>query len=547
MSQIWIPSKTKAWEIASIVAVDEVLQEVTADAGDGVKTFKKVETQRSDPSHFLDTDDLCSMNHLHEAPLLDCLRRRFLQKRIYTSTGDVLISVNPYCKIDGLYSNMLSFLDIPEDGRIDKTASRPHVFRVANMALVRLLDNSGVLGEAACNQSIVISGESGAGKTETAKHVMAFLTEVDREFHRTKTAAASANTACLVGDAIKKVLLDSNIIFESFGNAKTVRNDNSSRFGKYIKLQYSVDNQLMSAFTETFLLEKSRLLSIGANERNYHIFYEMLSGLTDVKLRTHLRLKSAEEFNILCDCGGKVISMNDNKNFSTLCQALTTIGCTSEELNALWSLLAAILHLGNMSFLDSDQDAALSIPANSEPVTQLTCSSIPIDELSECLLGVTSTVFCNRLVTQRVKVSTRSSITIKMLNKTDVLGNIAALCKWLYSSLFSWLLRKINKAHCSVSENETGRVVKFIGILDIFGFEILQSNSFEQLCINFANERLQQQFNEYVFDREQKIYSDEGLNWMSINYRDNQSVIDLIGKKPTGLLIILEEQGRLNR
>jgi myosin-5 len=525
---------------------------VEVEGSDGVKVISKSDIHRYDASHELDHDDMCSMNHLHEAPLLDNLRRRFFNDKIYTTTGDVLISVNPYKKIAGLYDNIATYLDLAEDGEVDRSATKPHVYKIANDALVEMLYGKQSLHEnaAARNQSVVVSGESGAGKTEASKHVMNFLIAADRE--RKMESDRGADEVHL-GDAIRKVLVESNVIFEAFGNSKTVRNDNSSRFGKYIKLQYSEDNQLISAYSETFLLEKSRLMNVGIGERNYHVFYQLLRGEKDPLLISKLKLRDPSEFKMLLDGNGVALTSDMDPLYGELRQALGTLGCSVQEIHYLWGVVAAILHMGNLtvSILGEGNAGDEAVNDDQAPLStdighvRISSSTISLTELAD-LLGLAPEMFVSRLSTQRVKVGNRRSVTIKRLNMIDINNNIAALSKWMYSSTFAWLIKKINFAHCSVAP-PNAIAKKFTGILDIFGFEILQSNSFEQLCINFTNERLQQQFNEYVFDREQNIYKAEGLEWDSIEYKDNQPVIDLIGKKPNGLLIILEQQGMLNR
>ncbi len=554
--RIWISHKVDAWELGHFIqdVGDGNLIVESHGSNSNRRMVGRNEYHRPDPTHFEDLEDLCTMNHLHEAPLLDCLRRRFFNDKIYTTTGDVLISINPYKKIAGLYDSPLSYLDTPEDGEVDSFASRPHVFKIANLALVELLfgKKSNYESTSPRNQSIVVSGESGAGKTEASKYVMNFLIAADQEGKIPGGGKViRSESAQRLGDDIKRVLLDSNIIFEAFGNAKTVRNDNSSRFGKYIKLQYSDEHQIISAFTETFLLEKSRLMNVGAGERNYHVFYQFLRGNTNLGLAQKLHLKDPTSFKMLTDSNGAALPSTEDPLYPQLLQALTTLGCSDEEVEQLLSLLAALLHIGNVTCTVLG-DGEIEVPEenadNQMPDighVRLNSPTMPLMQITE-LLGVPPEMFVSRVTTQRVKVSTRRSVTIKRLNEIDIMNNLAALIKWVYSCAFGWLIKKINYAHCSCSTDDT-KAVKFIGILDIFGFEILGLNSFEQLCINFTNERLQQQFNEYVFDREQNIYREEGLDWNSIVYKDNQPVIDLIGKKPNGLLIILEGQGMLNR
>jgi myosin-5 len=547
---VWIPSKTNTWDLATVIA-DNGDGNITIDIGGEKKEISKANVHRADSSHFQDHDDLCRMNHLHEAPLLDCLRRRFAEDKIYTTTGDVLISVNPFKAIPGLYETIIHYLDIPDDGFVDPTATSPHVYKIANMALVEMIHGKhGAVEGSSRNQSIVVSGESGAGKTEASKHVMHFLIEADQE-----SGNSSSEQACdekVLGEKIKNVLLQSNFILEAFGNSKTVRNDNSSRFGKYIKLQYSADNRLVSAFTETFLLEKSRLMNINANERNYHFFYQFLRHNKNQELSDRLLLKQPEHFKMLLDVNGNALSSSEDALYDNVLAALRVLGTTDEEIDELLKLIGAVLHCGNVVCTMLDDHTPTSALAHPDEEydgvmgnVKISCTSAPLTRLTEWL-GLSPQTFVGKLTTQRVKAGSRRSVSFKRLNQTEIMNNVAALMKWLYSSLFNWLIRKINFAHCSVTSNDR-TASKFIGILDIFGFEILQTNSFEQLCINFTNERLQQQFNEFVFDREQVLYSQEGIDWTTISYRDNQHVIDLIGKKPTGLLILLEGQGMLNR
>lgn len=338
---------------------------------------------------------------------------------------------------------------------------------------------------------------------------------------------------------IKDVILDSSVVFEAFGNAKTVRNDNSSRFGKYIKLQYTEDNGLISAVTETFLLEKSRLVSVGSNERNYHVFYQFLRGIDsfEPELRNELFLATVESYKILTTGGNTLIrSVDDDiQEFQALYNALRNVGISHDDLHSLWQILAVILHLGNSTFSDPVGEASATLEISSTTVDNVaTLLGVPTSELLRCLTS------------QSVVIAKRSSVHAKILTASESMNNVLALIKWLYHRIFIWLLASINHCHGAlVTASRTP--VKFVGILDIFGFEILETNSFEQLCINFTNERLQHQFNHCIFASEQEIYMNEGINWTTITYQDNQNVIDIISKKPTGILFILEEHCMMNR
>jgi len=553
---VWIPTESNSWELAKWLGEDLATGMVTVEV-EGTKahlTLNKTQTHQLDPSHLLDLDDLCQMNNLHEAPLLNMLKRHLLAQKIYTNTGDVLISLNPYKDIAGLYSDPLKYLSLPDDdeeddndhaGPVEKKALVPHVYSVANKALRSMMFRdegmTSLTGKTVkVNQSVIVSGESGAGKTEASKYVMGFLIAANESLCA-RGELVDSHSMKGMGDAIKHVLLESSLVFEAFGNAKTVRNDNSSRFGKYIKLQYTSDNRLVSAFTETFLLEKSRLVNVGQDERNYHVFYQMVRGMGawDSSLASKLQMKSVDDFKILTEghCTVVTTEADDARDFSLLCHALETLGCSKEEMAQLWSLLACILHLGNFSSTSSSNPDIL--PAI------VSCQSLSIENIGN-LLGVQHEILVMGLTTQQIQIAKRDSVHTKILTVDDVQNNTLALMKYLYKSIFAWLVRKINSAHAS-ADSDSRSVEKFIGILDIFGFEILRANSFEQLCINFTNERLQQQFNEQIFVAEQEEYAREGLNWTAISFRDNQDVIDLISKKPHGLLFLLEEHGMMNR
>ena len=569
-STLWVPSKDLVYELARVVGQDGSGNLIVETLEGGQRqTVARAETGLFDSSHLLSLDDLCAMSSLHEGPLLDMLRRRFLEDKIYTYSADVLVAVNPYKTIAGLYDSPLRFLSDPQEdddddgggggggiegaqenggappssgvGRRRARVLPPHVFQIADDAF-QDLSRENRSGKQ--DQSIIISGESGAGKTEASKHAMQFLIQANESNCALAESVATATTTSM-GNHMKQVLLHSSVVFEAFGNAKTVRNDNSSRFGKYIKLFYTRDNLLYSAATETFLLETSRLVAVGAGERNYHVFYQLLAGLsTDEKSQLFTSgAAAAKDFKILTEGGTTVVTTEaaDAEEFSSLKNALSGLGCSSQELDALWSLLVAVLHLGNATaaLLDGESEGSLA---------KIECSSTTTAALAKSL-GVPESMFLDCLRTQTLKAGRRGSISTKILSPGDTQNNTAALLKYLYKGVFWWLLQKVNAAHSTSSSSSAGTAAadKFVGILDIFGFEILQKNSFEQLCINYTNERLQQQFNEHIFVLEQQEYASEGLNWASITYRDNQNVIELIGKKPYGLLLILEEHSMMNR
>ena len=602
---VWIPHFERVWIQAQVISVlfnehnPETTSECLVDHPDTPGVFRKVslsDCHKVDPTHIIDLDNICFMNDMHEAPLLDLLRRRFFNQKIYTYAGDVLISINPYESIPSIYDDPLQYFSLVGASSLEEAVigehqnTLPHVFQIANRALCSLAKehllrpsaaviseglndeclNDKVLHKAYNNQSIIISGESGSGKTENSKHVLSFLIAVNNLLCDTMEKQNPSNSPIPgdYADHIRRVLLLSSCLLEAFGNAKTLRNDNSSRFGKYIKLLYvphrkvkggKVFPKLLSAQTETFLLEKSRLSAIGDNERSYHIFYQILSGLNDSQLRAKLHLDvDIEHFKILqCSSSGCIASSttaNDSIDFSNTMNALRELQCSEEEILQVITLIAAVLHLGNFVLNDGDNAAE----GGGSDIVQLDCKTIPIEVLAQ-LLGLEVSTFKMSLTMQQLVIARRSSLKVKILSSAEVENNLSALLKLIYSNLFDWIVRKINCCHGSNGDNYVQPSepdvhfhpnVSFIGILDIFGFEILSVNSFEQLCINFANERLQQQFNQHVFIKEQELYLSEGLEWSNISYRDNQQVIDTIAgtKKPNlGLLLLIEELGMLNR
>jgi myosin-5 len=564
-NQVWIQDEADVWRVAKTLEHNgDMLKVVTTDSDEPFEV-PKVDTHQYDPSHALDLDDASKMNGMHEAPLLNLLKRRHGIDKIYTNVADVLISVNPYKNIPLLYEIPLLQMqddseeeyedsdgEPEEEGKEDrplalkKKLEKPHVHSVADKAF-RYMTAPGVEyahGKVRCmNQSIIITGESGAGKTEASKYVMRYLITA------AQILAGSSEEGEKLDDMaqrIEDVLLESNTVLESFGNAKTLRNDNSSRFGKYIKLQYDPTFQLVGAKTEHFLLEKSRLVRVDADERSYHVFYQLCAGLSKEQ-RKELHLNGAEDYNSIAQGGCLEIGdeVDDAQEFYSTCDALDTLGFTGEECSSIWRLLAAILHMGNVKFVAEESGS----PETAEGVPQANKARMSTGEGVSCgdvagLMGLEADEL-QRRVLRRTLISARGSMHDIPLNEVQSKDNLDGLVKHMYGQLFAWIVWKINQCHMENikgSGDEEERVRSFIGILDIFGFEIMNTNSFEQLCINFANEVLQKQFNHHIFVLEQEEYIAEGLDVASIPFRDNQPIIDLISKKPMGLMPMLEDQ-----
>lgn len=452
------------------------------------------------PDILIGANDLTSLSYLHEPAVLYNLRVRFLQQNsIYTWCGIVLVAVNPFYDLE-IYGD-----EIIQTYHSNAALSQldPHIYAVAEDAFTKLEYNN-------VNQSVIVSGESGAGKTVSAKFAMRYFASI---------AGSDSN--------IEARVLASNPIMEAIGNAKTVRNDNSSRFGKYIQILFDGKSRaIMGGNMRTYLLEKSRVTYQGEGERNFHIFYQLCSYAKHNKL-TELGLNQPESFAYLGS--NEKTSYDDMTRFV---EALETLGFTDKQKNTIFQVIAAILHGGNIVFDDSDGDSCV-INDDTKDSLEMFCKLLDLNE------SATSKWLTSRLL----KTGTREIITTPLNSRTAQYG-LEALLKFIYEKLFSWIVCLINNSLGPVGQlNE----YQFIGVLDIYGFEHFETNSFEQFCINYANEVLQQQFNLHVFKLEQEEYVREGIDWQYIPFCDNQPVIDLIESKPIGILCLLDEECRMPR
>jgi myosin V len=372
------------------------------------------------------------------------------------------------------------------------------------------------------NQTIVVSGESGAGKTVSAKYIMRYFAtreSPDQPGTRKRGVEAMSET--------EEQILATNPIMEAFGNAKTTRNDNSSRFGKYIEIMFDDKTSIIGAKIRTYLLERSRLVFQPLKERNYHIFYQLVAGASDAE-RKELDLLPVEQFNYLNQGSSPTIDgVDDKAEFEALKKSLTTIRVTSSQQTEIFKLLAALLHLGNVNITASRTDSVLA-------------STEPSLEKATAILGVDPVEFAKWTV--KKQLITRGEKITSNLTQSQATVVRDSVAKFVYSSLFDWLVENINRA--LATEEVLSRVSSFIGVLDIYGFEHFAKNSFEQFCINYANEKLQQEFNAHVFKLEQEEYLREQIDWTFIDFSDNQPCIDLIEGK-LGILSLLDEESRL--
>uniref|UniRef100_A0A286XER4 Unconventional myosin-XV n=1 Tax=Cavia porcellus TaxID=10141 RepID=A0A286XER4_CAVPO len=438
-------------------------------------------------------EDMTQLEDLQETTVLSNLKTRFERNLIYTYIGSILVSMNPY-QMFGIYG--------PE--QVQQYSGRalgdnpPHLFAIANLAFAKMLD-------AKQNQCIIISGESGSGKTEATKLILRYLAAMNQK-----------------RDVMQQIL-EATPLLESFGNAKTVRNDNSSRFGKFVEI-FLEGGVISGAITSQYLLEKSRIVFQAKNERNYHIFYELLAGLP-AQLRQAFSLQEAETYYYLnqggnCEIPGK----SDADDFRRLLAAMEVLGFSSEDQDSIFRILASILHLGNVYFEKYETD------------TQEVASVVSAREIQAVaeLLQI-SPEGLQKAITFKVTETMREKIFTPLTVESAVDAR-DAIAKVLYSLLFGWLIARVN-ALVSPQQDTLS-----IAILDIYGFEDLSFNSFEQLCINYANENLQYLFNKIIFQEEQEEYIREQIDWREISFADNQPCINLISLRPYGILRILDDQ-----
>ncbi|XP_060061396.1 unconventional myosin-VI isoform X3 [Erinaceus europaeus] len=529
---VWAPHPTDGFQMGNIVDIgpDSLTIEPLNQKG---KTFLALINQvfPAEEDSKKDVEDNCSLMYLNEATLLHNVKVRYSKDRIYTYVANILIAVNPYFDIPKIYSSetIKSY-----QGKSLGTMP-PHVFAIADKAFrdMKVLKMS---------QSIIVSGESGAGKTENTKFVLRYLTE-------------SYGT----GQDIDDRIVEANPLLEAFGNAKTVRNNNSSRFGKFVEIHFNEKSSVVGGFVSHYLLEKSRICVQGKEERNYHIFYRLCAGASE-DIREKLHLSSPDNFRYLnrgCtryfankETDKQILQnrkspeyvksgslkdplLDDHGDFIRMCTAMKKIGLGDEEKLDLFRVVAGVLHLGNIDFEEAGSTSGGCNLKNKSAQSLEYCAE---------LLGLDQDDLRGSLTT-RVMLTTAGGTkgtVIKVPLKVEQANNARdALAKTVYSHLFDHVVNRVNQ--CFPFEASS----YFIGVLDIAGFEYFEHNSFEQFCINYCNEKLQQFFNERILKEEQELYQKEGLGVNEVHYVDNQDCIDLIEAKLVGILDILDEENRL--
>ncbi|XP_077104330.1 unconventional myosin-Va isoform X3 [Siphateles boraxobius] len=505
-ARVWIPDVEEVWRSAELTKDyrqgDGVLQ---LQLEDGKELEYKLDPKTNNLPHLRNPDilvgenDLTALSYLHEPAVLHNLKVRFTDsKLIYTYCGIVLVAINPYETLPIYGSDIINAYSGQNMGDMD-----PHIFAVAEEAYKQMARDER-------NQSIIVSGESGAGKTVSAKYAM-------RYFATVSGSASEAN--------VEEKVLASNPIMESIGNAKTTRNDNSSRFGKYIEIGFDKRYHIIGANMRTYLLEKSRVVFQADEERNYHIFYQLCASAQLPEFKA-LKLGKADNFHYTKQGRNPVIDgIDDAKEMSTTRNAFALLGVNESYQMGLFQILASILHLGNVEVKDRDSDSSIIPPNNGH--LSVFCE----------LMGVTYQDMSHWLCHKKLKTATETYI--KPVPKLQAINARDALAKHIYAKLFNWIVDHVNKSlHSTVKQHS------FIGVLDIYGFETFEINSFEQFCINYANEKLQQQFNMHVFKLEQEEYMKEQIPWTLIDFYDNQPCINLIEAK-MGVLDLLDEECKM--
>uniref|UniRef100_A0A8C6YK04 Myosin heavy chain 11 n=1 Tax=Naja naja TaxID=35670 RepID=A0A8C6YK04_NAJNA len=509
---VWVPSEKHGFEAASIKEEkgDEVLAEL-AENGKKV-TFSKDDIQKMNPPKFSKVEDMAELTCLNEASVLHNLRERYFSGLIYTYSGLFCVVVNPYKQLP-IYSEKI--VDMYKGKK--RHEMPPHIYAIADTAYRSMLQDRE-------DQSILCTGESGAGKTENTKKVIQYLAVVASSHKGKKDTSITVSTD--QEGELEKQLLQANPILEAFGNAKTVKNDNSSRFGKFIRINFDVTGYIVGANIETYLLEKSRAIRQAREERTFHIFYYLLAGANE-QMKLDLLLEGFNNYTFLSNGYVPIPSQQDNEMFEETLEAMTIMGFTEEEQIAMLKVVSSVLQLGNIVFKKERNTDQASMPDNT--AAQKVCH----------LTGINVTDFTRSILTPRIKVG--RDVVQKAQTKEQADFAIEALAKATYERLFRWILSRVNKA----LDKTKRQGASFLGILDIAGFEIFEINSFEQLCINYTNEKLQQLFNHTMFILEQEEYQREGIEWNFIDFGlDLQPCIELIERpnNPPGVLALLDEE-----
>lgn len=536
------------------------------------------------PDDYTGMDDVLHLPKISEASLLHTLRIRYTRDDVYTQAGQILISINPYKNLtlrdssngESIYSENRMMLY-----RTYRTSSKiqsPHLFQIADRAYTALMDSVHASSDvnhlededavmitehprrpgAILDQSIIISGESGAGKTEATKIIMQFLARITRTKGNPKKGAIQSATESFTetnenedplqsATSLEDRVLSCNPLLETFGNAQTLRNNNSSRFGKFIRIDFSTDTgSITGASIANYLLEKTRITTQVEGERNYHIFYQLFAGAGQSlleRLGLHVGVSAFKYLGNRQQAIDQKVNESDARSFVETQLCLKSLGLSEAEQDGVFAISAGVLHLGNIEFEENVEHASQSEGAKIKE------SSIPSLQKACELLGLNESELTEAILTKTINVNG------KIIKKTQNVGLAEdkrdALAKMTYSSLFIWLVKCVNDRLTESSSPSPGSPTKyatggsgFIGVLDIYGFECFDTNGFEQLLINYCNEKLQRHFNRHLFEVEQELYANEGVDWSYISFNDNRPCLELIeggGGGGVGVLNTLDD------
>ncbi|XP_018415093.1 PREDICTED: myosin-10-like isoform X4 [Nanorana parkeri] len=510
---VWVPSEKHGFEAASLKEErgDEVVLEL-AENGKKV-VINKDDIQKMNPPKFTKVEDMAELTCLNEASVLHNLKDRYYSGLIYTYSGLFCVVINPYKNLP-IYSEQ-----IVEMYRGKKRHEMPpHIYAISETAYRSMLQDRE-------DQSILCTGESGAGKTENTKKVIQYLAHVASS-HKGRKEHTAPNSSAMSYGELEHQLLQANPILEAFGNAKTVKNDNSSRFGKFIRINFDVAGYIVGANIETYLLEKSRAIRQAKDERTFHVFYQLLAGAGE-HMKTDLLLEGFNQYRFVSNGNVTIPGQQDKEIFHETMESMKIMGISHEEIMSMLKMGSAVLQFGNIIFRKERNTDQASMPDNT--AAQKLCH----------LLGLNVTEFTRAILMPKIKVG--RDYVQKAQTKEQADFAVEALAKALYERLFRWLVHRLNRA----LDRTKRQGASFIGILDIAGFEIFELNSFEQLCINYTNEKLQQLFNHTMFILEQEEYQREGIEWSFIDFGlDLQPCIDLIERlaNPPGVLSLLDEE-----
>ncbi|NXW63202.1 MYH1B protein, partial [Eurystomus gularis] len=479
---------------------------VKTEAGETL-TVKEDQVFSMNPPKYDKIEDMAMMTHLHEPAVLYNLKERYAAWMIYTYSGLFCVTVNPYKWLPVYNPEVV----LAYRGKKRQEAP-PHIFSISDNAYQFMLTDRE-------NQSILITGESGAGKTVNTKRVIQYFATIAASGDKKKEEQPAGKMQGTLEDQI----ISANPLLEAFGNAKTVRNDNSSRFGKFIRIHFGATGKLASADIETYLLEKSRVTFQLKAERSYHIFYQIMSNKKPELIEMLLITTNPYDYQYVSQGEITVPSINDQEELMATDSAIDILGFTPDEKTAIYKLTGAVMHYGNLKFKQKQREE------QAEP------DGTEVADKAAYLMGLNSADLLKALCYPRVKVG--NEYVTKGQTVQQVYNSVGALAKAVFEKMFLWMVIRINQQLDTKQPRQY-----FIGVLDIAGFEIFDFNSLEQLCINFTNEKLQQFFNHHMFVLEQEEYKKEGIEWEFIDFgMDLAACIELI-EKPMGIFSILEEE-----